>query len=717
MYLAGAKFEEEDVGGYAHYKPTEIPNEALSEFAVSGGANSVTTTIQATTITLKGKNGKEERITICDTPGFGDTKGTEMEISNGLGIVHALKGAASIKPVIVIDHRGMDCARWLTLRKNLSTVIAMMGRESVDFSPFSYIFTHCEGKSKRRISKQLSSFQDAVRQDPHMKDKDILDALLTDMISKTKPDDVICIDPEESDDAQETLGRLWSGPRLDNPADSFVNFASNESMAALLLQVKMLVNDLESSLKIGDLDSTKTLLNKMMGIAGALSLSAVDNAIQQGITKATEFLNQLSSDIETLMTRVDSEFEETLNALSPKSQLVSKSGGICDICGIQDFDYNTVIDDITVRLFSMVRKSIFDVDPSILGSADFLQRSIIRIGLLDTLLCGLVRSDKINIEYATVIETIENLLNPILKALEDFLHQSDPKSTTLSKYLPQLGFVLAMKDFFSSSQFPTTNLKSLELALFKSSLNNILENINGKSQSCATCLEDLDKNLHEELLGEREWSCSSLLKLSNSAEYKEYRDFLQTVSSSESLVAAICEDSTQDFKTLIRDFDDYISKYSQGAVYFLQCQSQAVFDNETGEMAGRIKEAKDIAGVVDSIIDATNTLHKLNTDIFKKVLEESIDVKSRLKQFIEDAKRTSTRHTILRGKFVEPSGEELVRTKNKHYKQNLLRWYEKFNELKAYWKKHGHCNVPKKDPKLGNVSRINLSASLLIQSN
>ena len=53
-----------------------------------------------------------ETITICDTPGFGDTKGTEVEIANGLGIIHALKLAASVKPVLVINHPGMHDSRY-----------------------------------------------------------------------------------------------------------------------------------------------------------------------------------------------------------------------------------------------------------------------------------------------------------------------------------------------------------------------------------------------------------------------------------------------------------------------------------------------------------------------------------------------------------------------------------------------------------------------------
>lgn len=84
----------------------------------------------------------------------------------------------------------------------------MIGREYVDFSPFSYIFTRCEWKNKNRISKQLSGFQNVVRDDPDIEDKDVLDLLLTDMICRTKPVEAICIDPEEPDDAPDTLKRL-----------------------------------------------------------------------------------------------------------------------------------------------------------------------------------------------------------------------------------------------------------------------------------------------------------------------------------------------------------------------------------------------------------------------------------------------------------------------------------------------------------------------------
>jgi hypothetical protein len=69
-----------------------------------------------------------------------------MEISNGLGVIHALIRAATVKPVVVFNHKEMDGSRYAPLRKTLGTIIEMMGH-CKDFSPFEYIFTTCEGKS------------------------------------------------------------------------------------------------------------------------------------------------------------------------------------------------------------------------------------------------------------------------------------------------------------------------------------------------------------------------------------------------------------------------------------------------------------------------------------------------------------------------------------------------------------------------------------------
>jgi hypothetical protein len=595
----------------------------------------------------------------------------------------------------------MHANRFSPLRKNLSTVIAMMGCEPIDFSSFEYIFTRCEGKKFKRITEQLSFYQKEVREDPTLENKDILDALLSDMISKTKPEDVICIDPEESDNAPDTLKRLWRGSRIENPGNSFVNFCSKESMAALSTQVNILIQDVEKSLKTSDLDSALESLRKITEMAKALSLPNVGNAVDHGITKVKDFVDRLSSDIEYLVT---SDFEQNLNCISSKLHLLSKSEGIRNICGI-DFNYSVFTKDITRKLLSIVEQPIADIIPTISGSEGVLQRAITRFALIAEAFQGIIDNESMETGHSTMIKATNNLMNPIMDALGNSLNISDPKSTSLNECHPKLNFVLAMSIFFHSSTFASLNLElSKWTSSFITELKNILQNINDISQTCATHLEELDKALHEELLGEVDWSYSSTLKLKDIAEKKESRDFLQAVLSSDSLATSTENDTTLDLKSSIDDFDDAVRKYVPNLVFFLQNESQAVFDNEAGEMNVRVDIAKKVIGSVDSVLSIVDTIKNLDDIIFQKASDDMIGMNGRLKQFIEESKKNPVRRRFVQGTKLEASETEFSQAKDKKALQRLQRWYEKCNELRVYRMKNNHCNVPYKDPKLGRVS-------------
>ena len=43
-----------------------------------------------------------DEVFLCDTPGFCDTSGPEVDTVNGIGMVEALRGAASVKIWVVI---------------------------------------------------------------------------------------------------------------------------------------------------------------------------------------------------------------------------------------------------------------------------------------------------------------------------------------------------------------------------------------------------------------------------------------------------------------------------------------------------------------------------------------------------------------------------------------------------------------------------------------
>lgn len=43
-------------------------------------------------------------LVVCDSPGFGDNAGVEVDIANGVGMISALHGAASVRVVVLISY-------------------------------------------------------------------------------------------------------------------------------------------------------------------------------------------------------------------------------------------------------------------------------------------------------------------------------------------------------------------------------------------------------------------------------------------------------------------------------------------------------------------------------------------------------------------------------------------------------------------------------------
>jgi hypothetical protein len=77
---------------------------------------------------------------LCDTPGFKDQNGCEVDIANGYGIVKALKGCNSVRPVILISSQsfGSRCAGIKELAHLLSRMIDEIGSY---LNSFTYLFT------------------------------------------------------------------------------------------------------------------------------------------------------------------------------------------------------------------------------------------------------------------------------------------------------------------------------------------------------------------------------------------------------------------------------------------------------------------------------------------------------------------------------------------------------------------------------------------------
>lgn len=50
-------------------------------------------------------------LVICDSPGFGDSAGVEVDIANGVGMINALYGAASVRIVVLLAYDALTGTR------------------------------------------------------------------------------------------------------------------------------------------------------------------------------------------------------------------------------------------------------------------------------------------------------------------------------------------------------------------------------------------------------------------------------------------------------------------------------------------------------------------------------------------------------------------------------------------------------------------------------
>jgi hypothetical protein len=717
LYLAGAEFEEEEVDGFVHYKPKEPLKPGLERFAVSSSAKSETTNIQPTEVVLVHDDETQEVITTCDTPGFGDTKGPEMEISNGLGIIHALKRAASIKPVVVMDHKGLATARWQPLRKNLSTIIAMMGRDSIDFSSFAYVFTRCEGKSKKRIRKQLAGFQKQVRSDPaeilggSVDDKDILDAFLTDMISKTSPEDVICIDPEEADESQETLKRLWSGSRIENPDKVFVNFCSKEAMSVLQQEVTMMLEEVDSSLESRDLNSAEITMGQMYDLSNSLSLPEVTQTVEKGREKVKQFVDRAIAEVQALAKELTSnalaaaDFKRTVQVLLEKLQVLAKTERIQSICGLP-FHLVEFRNALAKSLFAAVRKPILDakeqadVDVCELVKASFGRHSRLIRGFQ-----AVIGSEMTDAESSLMVDAVYGLVTPVLDAVKDKMLPS-VTNCALKACLCDIVILFKLKANIDPDQAPITWIESPQWPRFKNDLAEIVVTIDERSQACVEQLKEVRAALKELLETKEQWTIASpLLHLTESQDYIESRAFLSLLSTSDLLSKNISNCTVDPLSQpghAVKAFDEVVSKYFSALSEFVPRRTQSLFDNSADDLDVRVKEATEILALSEAVCSASATLRGCDAGVLQEAEKKLFGAQQKVQLFIEESKKTNG-HGIKRPKPLKPTEEELARATTAVAKRGLASWYSKCQELRAYRLKNGHCNVPSIFGALGKV--------------
>jgi signal recognition particle GTPase len=228
-FLAGSTMVQTRIKGLNHIMPTEIKNPALKKVSTSPFAKSETRFISAVPIKISELDGvNDERFVLCDTPGFEDTSGAEVDIANGYSIVKAVKGCKSVRIVLLISYKSMGDK--LTGVKNLAHILVqMVSGLKGHMKAFSYYFSKFPEQDRSTINamlKDLKSKMNSEFMDPSFK------LFFDDMVYKTRNNKQISIDLI-NDMPGQYLDDLWDGASICEPDEVFKVSITEKSKAVL----------------------------------------------------------------------------------------------------------------------------------------------------------------------------------------------------------------------------------------------------------------------------------------------------------------------------------------------------------------------------------------------------------------------------------------------------------------------------------------------------
>ncbi|CAF4184508.1 unnamed protein product, partial [Rotaria sordida] len=233
-FLGGSLLKEIKVTGLNHIHPVRIKNPDLKKITTTPFARSQTQCITPVRIYFRDVGGSyNESIILCDTPGFEDTHGPEVDIANGIGIVKAIKGCKSVKPIVLISYNSIGDR--LSGIKDLAHILVKLIPKIEDYiRTLSYIFTKFPLNETNTICALLINAGETLNE---AEKSDIaFSNLFRDMINKTRQG-ARTLDPIK-DDAFEILHQLAESKAITYPDEAFQFFITEKSKSVLQEQVR-----------------------------------------------------------------------------------------------------------------------------------------------------------------------------------------------------------------------------------------------------------------------------------------------------------------------------------------------------------------------------------------------------------------------------------------------------------------------------------------------
>ncbi|CAF1996377.1 unnamed protein product [Rotaria magnacalcarata] len=235
-------------------------------------AKSITRCITPVTVYFKdiGAYGQDS-IILCDSPGFGDTNGPEVDIANGIAIVRAIRVCESVKPVLLISYTSIG-DRYEGLKDLTYTLARLIQNTKDQIKVFSYIFTKYPKNEKETIHASLETINNTLS-DQERSDTNFMD-ILRDMFEKTKKNACV-LDPIKNDPST-ILDDLADSTNINHPENVFQFFITEKSKSILDKQVTKYELSIKSATKRSKYSLVKYILDQLKFLNELLNQESIE---------------------------------------------------------------------------------------------------------------------------------------------------------------------------------------------------------------------------------------------------------------------------------------------------------------------------------------------------------------------------------------------------------------------------------------------------------
>lgn len=249
-YLAGSKMEKVKLKGLTHIKPKSgtVGHAVLRAVTTSPEARSETQRLTAVPVSYVDPiEEKLQTLIVCDTPGFEDTAGPEVDIANSVGVVQTIRQCHSVKLVVLISQKGIG-DRGQGLKKFILLLTKLMPNVLDHSRSFYYLFT----KYTSQEALQLPAFFQSIYMNRTSSEKQdlLFSGLLLQLIKQTKKGVSIVLPLQTN--REELLSELAEIGSIRHPSEVFHSSFSANSEAILKEQTNRHHVDILTALKRDD---------------------------------------------------------------------------------------------------------------------------------------------------------------------------------------------------------------------------------------------------------------------------------------------------------------------------------------------------------------------------------------------------------------------------------------------------------------------------------